>query len=274
MDETLIKYAFWFGTSIKAEKLYFIYCLPESGLSMDNLIKEDKQELPFIEKIKGQMIKSIEKNKLKIDLEYDIIIDQTKPLKGLLYWQEFRKTSLVIIGKKKLSAGTGVISRQFVRMSTCPVLFVPEKVKREIKNILIPVDFSENAQYALELGIKLQPYFEHPKINCLNVYFAPTNFYGGLQSKASNLMRKNAVVEKFNKFIKPYEKNKRIKLDLIAGDDTSITSIINKIVDENKCNLIIIGAIGHSKIKLLMVGSTAEKMMLSEFKVPLLIISS
>lgn len=271
MDETLIRYSFWFGKSTGAEKVYFIYCARELRGIKESYLEADN-ELPRDENIRQHLSKVIEKYKQDMTLEYDIIIEQTKPLEGLLYWREVKKTDLLIVGKKKLSSGSGVLSRQFVRQCDCSVLFVPEGAEEGIKNILIPVDFSENSRYALQMGTKLQPFFNHSGITCLNVYFAPPEYYGIHETEAFTMARKTEVVEKYSQFIAPNEKNKKIKPLLIADNDFNIITIINKTAEEEKSGLIIIGAIGHSRLKLLMVGSTAEKMMMSDFNIPLLVI--
>lgn len=139
-------------------------------------------------------------------------------------------------------------------------------------NILVPVNFSENSGFAVQMGTELQPCFKNPSIICLNVYFAAPDFYGSHESIAYALLRKKAVVEKYRQFIAPYEKNKKINPLLIADNDIKTASIINDAAEEKMSGLIIIGAIGHSKLKLLTVGSTAEKMMLSDFSVPLLVV--
>ena len=271
LDETLISYSFWFGRSVEAEKIYFIYCARELR-ALKESSQEEEGELPHDESIRQHLSKAIDKHDRDSALDYEIIIDQIKPLEGLLYWRKVKKAGLLIVGKKKLSSGSGVVSRQFVRQSDCPALFIPETAKEEMDNILVPVDFSENSRFAIQMGTELQPCFNNPSIICLNVYFAVPEHYEGHETETYTLVRKKAVAEKYGQFIKSYEKNKKIRPLLIADNDFRTIPIINKVAEKEGYSLIIIGAIGHSKLKLLMVGSTAEKMMLSDFSVPLLVV--
>lgn len=271
MDEVLIRYSFWFGSAVGAEKIYFIYCARELRALKENS-QEEEDELPRDESIRQHLSREIEKYNPDSALDCEFIVDQTKPLEGLLYWREVKKAGLLIVGKKKFSSGSGVVSRQFVRQSDCPVLSVPETAKKEMGNILIPVDFSENSRFAVQMGTELQPCFNYPSIICLNVYFAAPEFYGGHETNAYSLLRKKATAEKYAQFIAPYKKNKKIRPLLIADNDFKTTKIINDTAKEKSSGLIIIGAIGHSKLKLLTVGSTAEKMMLSDLSVPLMIV--
>ena len=271
MDNTLIKYSFGFGRAIGAERIYFIYCARELE-AIKEIPQEEDGELPHDESIQQHLSKVIEKHYQNVAFDYEIIVDQIKPLEGLLHWREAKKTDLLIVGKKKLSSGSGVVSRQFVRQSDCSVLFVPDTAKEEINNILIPIDFSDNSRFAVQMGTELQPYFNNPPIICLNVYFAAPEFYGSHEASTYTLLRKKAVAEKYAQFIAPYEKNKKINPLLIADNDFKTTAIINDTAKDKNSDLIIIGAIGHSKLKLLTVGSTAEKMMLSDLSVPLLVV--
>jgi nucleotide-binding universal stress UspA family protein len=272
MDKTLIRYSFWFGSSVGVKKIYFIYCDRELRTFKESFLEED-DKMPKDERIRQHLSEVIEKHKREMVLEYEIIIDDTKPLEGLLYWQEVKKTSLLVVGKKKHSSGSGVLSRQFVRLTDCPVLFVPEDSEEKMDNILVPVDFSKNSWHAVQMGFKLQPCFSNPPITCLNVYFAAPHYYGGYESEAYTMLRKKVIAEKIGQFIAPYEKNKKISPLLIADNDFRAVPIINETAKKGKSGLIIIGVIGHSKLKLLTIGSTAEKMMLSpDLCVPLLVI--
>ncbi len=270
-DDTLIKYSFWFGSKIGAEKIYFIYCARELRAMKESFLDESDEQ-PLDESIRDHLVAKIEKQKRETDPGYEIIVDQISPLKGLLYWREVKKADLMIVGKKKLSSGSGVVSRQFVRQSDCPVLFVPKSAKEEMNNILVPIDFSENSRLAVQAGTELQLYFDNPTIICLNVYFAAPELYDGHDTEDYTHYRKKTVAEKYNRFMAPFAAYKNILPLLIADNDFKTISLINKSAEEKKSGLVIIGAVGHSVLKLLTVGSTAEKMMLSGFNVPLLVI--
>lgn len=271
MDEILIRYSFWFGKSVGVEKICFLFCAQElKELKEDYLQKEDGT--PWDEGIRQHLSRVIEKNKSNFASEHEIIIDQIKPLPGLLYWRDVKKANLVIVGKKKRSEGSGVISRQFIRQSDCPVLFVPEESKPELKNLLIPIDFSENSHSALQLGVGFHSRFDELKIYCLNIYFVPSEYYRGLETEPDRLRREKAAMDQFRKFITPFESIEDIHPLFIADSDSKMSDIISHTAAERKAGLIIIGALGHSKLKLLTVGSTAEKMMLTDFNIPLLVI--
>ena len=274
MDDNLISYSWWFAKSVKAEKIYFIYCARELR-EINEYSSKGGEDQPRDEIIREHISKAVQQQRPSEMMEYEIIVDQNNPLEGLLYWKDVKKIDLLIVGKKKSSSGSGIISKQFVRQSDCPVLFVPEGAKMAIHKILVPIDFSENSGYALHQGTYIQPYFGDPEIICMNVFFAAPEKYGLHETDSFTNMRLIATSQKYQQFIAPFTKEgKKIKPYFKPDNDFNTIKIILSKAEELNAGLIIIGAIGHSKIKLLTVGSTAEKMMLSDITVPLLIVKN
>ncbi len=272
MDKILVNYSFWFAKSINAEKVYFIYCAKELR-EVDKHNTPDGKEMPRDETIHNQISSVVKNEKLAAEITHDIIVDQAMPLEGLLYWKDVKKIDLLMVGKKKSSSGSGVISKQFVRQSDCPVLFIPEEAKKKMDRIIVPIDFSENSRIALKQSIGLQSLLGNPEIICLNVFSAAPGEYGMHEVGLYSRIREKAAVDKYLQFISPLPKdNLNIKPVFIPDNNFKIIENILAAAKGKEAGLIIIGAVGHSKVKLLTVGSTAEKMMLADFDIPLMVI--
>ena len=82
-----------------------------------------------------------------------------------------------------------------------------------------------------------------------------------------------SAIDKNKEFMSLFELNNiRIKTEYTPKEGDGIVHGIMEYAEAHEMDLIVIGAIGHSKIKLLTVGSTAEKMMLSNQSAPLLVV--
>ena len=168
-----------------------------------------------------------------------------------------------LTGWKKLLLGS--TAARLVRRSPCPVLTVhPEDVgrHRELRTVLVPTDFSEDATLAAEAAARIVAPLASSRLVLLHAYHVPVEFVSPL-----------AVPVLLND-VGPIEAAAQIELDEIAarlrGRGTAVETRLvlgyppQAILDEAKtlgADLIAMGTHGRSGMKRLVMGSTAERVL-------------
>lgn len=273
MDVTLIKYAGRFAQAVGTQKIYFLHVASDL-LGESSATDEYRKLYAQDEHIKTAIEQKVKKYfPAELLGKTDIQVVEGNPLPTLLRWKRIKKIDLLMVGKKSLSKGSGVISRQFVRQSDCPVLFVPLNTTFPIKKILVPVDFSDNSGYALHSAMQLSESLGNPEILYFHLYhFVSSPETPGFNPHFNQYMS-NLTKDKHIKFIKKFDLGEaNLKIKILPHPEADIVEPIIRYADENDMDMIVIGAIGHSRLRLLTVGSTAEKLMLKNSTKPLLVI--
>lgn len=141
-----------------------------------------------------------------------------------------------------------------------------------MKSILLPIDFSKNAEQALLFGLHLAKR-EKSRIVVLHV----VSPYSGIESQASHLFDISLYLDERRKATEDYVKNirlkngiQRINLKLICAAGVT-TELILKYAEELYCQLVIMGSRGTSNISKILLGSTSQSV-LALSKIPLLLI--
>jgi len=129
-----------------------------------------------------------------------------------------------------------------------------KKLTRYNNVILIPTDFSEVCEYAINHGIELAQ-FLHYKVCILHVISKQTESAG---SKENN--GQEHVHENFQKCKELYKNNPSVKIELVVKEGNFL-KVINKVATEIKANLMVLGTHGKQGLQHLF-GSHALKVVL------------
>jgi len=260
------------------EKIHFAHILPEklnmypvtSGLwepwtadAMNSVLEELRRKIePYFKPEKGKI---------------EFHISKGDPLEELLAVAEGNSADLVVIGQKSGVKKHGVLAKNFVRNVSCKGLIIPEDRPDEINHILVPVDFSPFSSKSLKIAIDLSKRSERMiSITALHVYEMPALGYYKLsmtEKKFRNAIKSN-IENSLIKYIESQlgEDAARIQVKAISRGVPGISSYLTEYAMAANVDFVIMGAKGHSKIKLLMMGSVAEGMLNSNQFLPTLII--
>jgi nucleotide-binding universal stress UspA family protein len=156
-------------------------------------------------------------------------------------------------------------------------LIIPENSPLKIERIVAPIDFSahsiEVVRTALALRKRLQP---KPEIIALNVYEMPNLSVYRIQKTREELKR---IMEEdrqaaFDAFLRQHANNERkyITTALIEQQKPGIANYLIEFAAEKSADLIIMGAKGHSKVELLLLGSITEKLLSENENIPVLVV--
>ena len=155
------------------------------------------------------------------------------------------------------------------------MLFVPEDGPGEVKRMLVPVDFSNNSEAAMQLAVELAPLLGDPEVTALNVFdLLPTVALkiGRTPEQMDRMIRAN-VDEALEDFLAkvPHGKMEIIRKP-IPNRHNSPAKHILEYLDANDVHLVIMGAKGHNLLESLFLGSVTERIIMANQKVPMLVV--
>ncbi len=162
--------------------------------------------------------------------------------------EEGKTVDLIIMGKRGENAPwgekmLGSVLEATVRSVTKPVFVTPDKYS-DINNILIAYDGTEEASHALELAAEVGAQGDF-NFYLLTVHHSDSDEEWGRETNREAM-----------EYLAPYKL--RIEQMVEKGD---ADEVILKVAEEKDCDLIIMGAYGHSRLRELILGSTTEQVM-------------
>ncbi|MCO6477451.1 MAG: universal stress protein [Phaeodactylibacter sp.] len=279
-DEPLLQYLNFLSGPIPMEGLSFIHVIPNTRKRLPLVIapgvevkREDEEEA--IRALKERVQQALPAEAAG-NMEY--FIDDGSPLEKLLALVKEKEAGLLVLGRKADAYNHGVLSKNIIRQTKADVLVIPEKAKTELKTILVPIDFSDNSVRALKTALSIKKQIgEGVKIYAINIYQRP------------NLMayKLNMTPERFEQNIqenheKGFEKFMNEELPgyldeiepiLIWRDMPDVAHQIMNKAREIDANLVVIGCKGHSKLELMLLGSTTETLLNIDTSIPALVVS-
>lgn len=277
IDDTLIKYAKELvHEKLGIEKLYFMNFIsdltnPKKEVhQMMELLKPDKN---IDDKIRSSIEYRLQNNEAGM-LNYDIEIHEGSPYKKLIHWAEVKNTDMIVFGVKEKSKHSGITSKRVLHNLEKNILLVPEKASGSFKNILVPIDFSENCKRAVQKAMLIASNEPLSMVTLLNVVHGvpPGSSLGTYYTEYANMFVENSE-RAMKVFVKEMGINvDKIKTAIIKGAEYSISSSIHHFAATEEFDIMVVGAQSHSRFRNFLIGSVTESLVALGSKVPLLII--
>jgi len=281
MDNSLLEYTNFLVKSTEAEEIHFMNVIKEFHLPAQVLKDFPDLEKKALTERKQKLEQSVNE-KFDPDHEVNIYIDNissSSALKSFLKKIASADIDLVLLGRKSLEKGSGVLIQRLARRATCHLLIVPEnsvyriKGSNETKKLLVPTDFSMHSKNALERAIIIAAETAI-EIFCQYVYSVPSGYHYSGKSKEefAQIMHENAEVD-YEYFIQSID-TKGVKITPVFSEniDEDITSEIGKQAKSIDADGIVFSSKGRTATAALFLGSIAEKLIKNELDFPLLVV--
>ena len=210
------------------------------------------------------------------DLDVRIKVLQGEPPgKAIVTYASKKDIDLIIAGRKKTDTSSGVLMSRLARKADCSFLMIAEGRQFELKKILVPIDFSEHSQLAIQKAVDFSTLVENKvDIYAQNVYTVPSGYHytGKTLEEFAQIMKENAM-KSFESFIRTVDtKGKQIKAVYSLNDNDDFVSDIRDHAKKHKIDLIIIGARGQTVASMLFIGSQAERIVMMKTNASMLVI--
>ena len=266
-DKAKIRYAGLVSWLTSSEKITFSHIIGRGKTPKNS----EASDLSSVEETTKRMMKELVDKyydgRPATRLEYEVIMESPLLEIDLLRILKEKETSLIILGR--ISGGfTGkeTVPVAISRKAACSTLYIPEKVepgtnRPEEINILVPVDFSENAADAMELAIDFAVAHEIPSIYSAHAYDVPLGYYkrGKSYEEFAEIMENNAE-KRYQEFIKKINLKGVYVKRIILRLKKKAYETIEKAIEEYGIDLIIIGSRGKKTAARFLLDSVTEQL--------------
>lgn len=199
-----------------------------------------------------------------LETELEVGIPSQQILAAAADWDP----DILVIGTRGLTGLAhlllGSTAERVVQRAECPVLSVhPEDAEghRPIQTVLVPWDFSDDAERALEAAIHLFPSQTDPhKILLVHAYHLPVEYtaYGPIPTSVHYLRDVAGEAEERLRAVAAELAGRGIEADSVCREGFAPDVIVEEAAARN-ADLIAMGTHGRSGLSHLLLGSTAER---------------
>ena len=280
-DQVMLKYFDFLSGRIPVSAAYFMHVMPKLA-PIDALFEKDEVNLigeySVQEEVEKKMIKKVENNLSNLEeIFVEFQISMGDPLDEILKTSQQLKTDIVVIGQKSEDSFHGILAKNLVRKTKSNALIIPDQSNYTLSNMLVPIDFSPNSMRALQTAVSINRQLkEKARIICLNIYEMPNvNMYrfSRTREQYKHIVEEN-LAGAFEAFINAYPAADRAYIDkaLVQKDVPGTGKYIMNYALNHAVDFIIMGAKGHSKVQLLLMGSVTEKVVSLNKSIPVLVV--
>ena len=277
VDDPVLSYFDFFADQVPVGAASFVHVLPKIDFFNDT---SDRNTHPY--EIDRDILRKMEvKIRERLPRETSVYVEfdvrEGNPLEEILKDAEDISADLVVIGQRSETETHGILAKNLVRKVKGNALIVPDRTQADIKRVLIPIDFSANSIRALQTAIALNKRLHEPaQLICMNVYDMPnlSIYKTGKTREQLKRMLEEDRNSAFKAFLHTYasELEDQIQTVLIERDLPGIARYILEFSGDNGIDLIVMGAKGHSKVDLLLMGSVTEKLLTLNDKIPTMVV--
>ena len=273
MDDQLIESAKFVSDLSESKEVHFINIVKDfetpAGLldQFPNIIDE------ALEVRKGEIASRVQQVFGENSPKVTVMVIKGHVLKQLLTYSTKNKTDLIIVGRKNERKGGGVLNARLARRASCSLMIIPDSAPLRVKNILVPIDFSEYSKLAMELAINIARK-TNARVIAQNVYQIPVGYHytGKTKKELASIMEKHAS-DAFDLLTKRMDLSGiKLKKLYTKSPDEHIMEDVYKTALATKADSIIIGAKGRTTATALFIGSKAEKLIQMDEKIPLIVV--
>lgn len=272
-DEAKLRYTAMISRLAPAETVYFIHVIGSPG-GKGETDKEYRGIQGFSgdavhERMKQLVAKYFEGSP---ETKHEYVIMEDAPLIHIELLRKFKDMviDLLVLGKIRGElTKRGTIPVKVARKAPCSVLFIPEGMKPEYSNILVPIDFSDISHDALDVAVSFGAAANLDTIRCINVYNVPIGYHksGKSYEEFAEIMRGHAE-KNFAKFMDKID-CRNVTITPVYKLERSVSKAIDEYVREHYIDLLIIGGRGRRAGAAFVLGSVTEKL-ISTTSMPLL----
>lgn len=281
-DYSLLAYFNYINQFLKAKQIRCVHAVPivnpvfpYQGIYADEVAKqEEEMHQELMEKMTSELNSVFSASDLD---KLNFSVETGSPLETLLRVADETKADLTLIGQRAGADFHVIKSMNVVRMSGCNVLVAPEKARAKLKTILVPVDFSEHSIRALKTAVGFKHASVEPvRVIAIHVTYKLDPYTRGLGmiSEKQERQLKERWMHNFQDFIEKHLPNLRedIETFFVEHDRPDVAPKLLAHAREYEADLIIMGAKGHSKLSLVLLGSTTEQLLRKNEELPVLVV--
>ncbi|TDQ17191.1 nucleotide-binding universal stress UspA family protein [Algoriphagus boseongensis] len=272
MDDILIQKTAVLVKFLGIDKCYFVHVSKNLEIPQDILEQFPDLVAPTDESIEAIIKSKIKEDKFPDDIDIEVFVEEGEhPLETFLRWAKLKDVDLIIMGRKDTLPGHGTLANGIAKKAPCSILLLQEN--REVKlpqKILMLTDFSSHNHMFYEFGERIAADL-HAELIPVHVYEVPKGYSktGKTFEEFSEIMKENSEKD-FKKFASKHE-NSNLECKMLLNDGRNIGVQLMEYAQQIETDLILLGSRGRTTSAAILLGSTAEKIILANKNLPMLI---
>jgi nucleotide-binding universal stress UspA family protein len=201
-----------------------------------------------------------------VDVAHEIA--EGPKLAELLRLIKNKDIDLVLTGRQVDDTAACALAEKLARKATCSVLVCPDDSEPKIARILVPIDFAEPSEDAVDVAVAFASASGTATITCLHIYDVPIG-YGklGISYEEFAETMKSHAVRHYDRFIRD-QNLKGIEAVPVFRLDSHPAKAIARVAEEQGVDLVVMGARGRGAGAGVLLGSVTERL-LHSIRVPL-----
>ncbi len=280
-DNKTLEYLDFLTGQVPTGAIYFLHVLPRFDV-LNSMLGREAEGMISNYEINDEVVTKMDREIRArmsthegMHVEFDV--KEGSPLEQLLEDAKDVNADLVIIGQKSGVSRHGILAKNLARRAPGNTLIVPDRSKVQLKRILVPIDFSPHSINAMRNALALNESLETPaEIVAVNIYEMPNlSVYKIQRTRAQfeKMLRKDHE-EAFEAFLNTHfpDQKEQIRIELIMQEAPGIAQYLMEFATAEEADMIVMGAKGHSKVELLLLGSVTEKLLAINEYIPTLVV--
>ncbi len=275
LDEEVIRYASVITEIMDADRIYFVYIAKNLNLPKEVAKNYSDVLAPVDETIKHEVKATVETYfSERKDTKSTIEVMEGNPTDKLLKYIRRKDADLVICGRHANKANIKVNIRRIAELSGCSALFVPKNADIKIDHLVVAMDFSQNADNALEQALQIAKAGNDVKVYGHHVYTVPSGYSrtGKSYEEFADIMLENAKKDAHSFFKKYHISDKDCTMTYSLSEDDKVHDELDDFAENHDADMILVGSRGRTAAASILLGSVSERLLHYDNNIPLFVV--
>jgi nucleotide-binding universal stress UspA family protein len=272
MDDILIEKTIVFLKFLGIEKCYFVHVAKDLAIPQEILDNHPELLSPSDESIEEKIADKLKHFNFPSTIEIEIFAEEGEDqMEIFMRWALIKDVDLIIMGRKETLKGNGSLAKGIAKKAPCSILMLQEKRPAGLpKKIMVPTDFSDHTEMIYEFSERICKDL-HAELVPVHIYQVPHGYSktGKTFEEFSEIMKENANKD-FKKFL---HKNNHLDLDchFVLNESEDEGKLLLEEANKIGADMILLGSRGRTKSAAILLGSVAEKLVMVNNVLPMLI---
>lgn len=270
-EGNLLKNVSQLANQFTPKEIHVVHVSKELDIPKEVLMDIPDLMMPDIKEAKSQLEDMVAKF-FHPEQPVQIHVFSGNQLTELLRFENKKNIDLAVLGRRDMNK-VGVLSKKVVRKSACSVMLMPDRFIETVESVLLPVDFSEYSDLALDVVRDFEDSNPTLVIHALHVYKDATKYLSQVFETADEIDRILSKRIEIDKRLTAYAKHELdgylLKMNKPSFEKhivsiergKSIGQPIDAHIDKVRPDLLVMGSKGKTTSVTALLGEVSESVL-------------
>lgn len=272
MDDILIQKTIVFLEFLGIDKCYFVHVSKNLTIPQEILDKHPELLAPRDESIEAVIENKLKEFNFPDHIEIEIFAEEgADQLETFLRWSKIKDVDLIIMGRKETLEGSGSLAKGMSKKAPCSIFMLQEKRAAELpKKIMVPTDFSDHTEMIYNFSERICDDLQAELVP-VHLYEVPHGYSktGKSFEEFSAIMKENSNKD-FKKFLQK-NNHRSLECHFVLNDGRDEGKLLLEEATKMGADMILLGSRGRTQSAAILLGSVAEKLVMVNNVLPMLI---